>query len=56
MSSGAEVELKTGDLANDVIPVQQRGQSAVDVNAIRDYLEGRGTSDEGRVAQGDKRK
>ena len=36
----AEVELKTGVLANDVIPVQQRQQTEQDVHAIRDYLEG----------------
>jgi chromosome segregation ATPase len=40
----AEVELKTGTLANDVIPVQQRNQPKQDVNAIRDYLEGAKTT------------
>jgi septation ring formation regulator EzrA len=39
----AEVELKTGTLANDVIPVQERKQSRQDVHAIRDYLEGQST-------------
>jgi len=57
----AEVELKTSDLANDVIPVGERRSGAVDVNAIRDYLEGRTPSGEGqqkngegRVARGEK--
>ncbi len=36
----AEVELKTGALANDVIPVQERQRGKQDVNAIRSYLEG----------------
>ncbi|MCI0643072.1 MAG: hypothetical protein L0Y72_21510 [Gemmataceae bacterium] len=35
----AEVELKTGQLASDVIPVNQR-QAKMDLNAIRNYLEG----------------
>ncbi|HWY86675.1 MAG TPA: hypothetical protein VNX28_08120 [Gemmataceae bacterium] len=36
----AEVELKTGTFANDVIPVQERKQGTQDVHAIRAYLEG----------------
>jgi chromosome segregation ATPase len=39
----AEVEL-TGTLANDVIPVQERRQNRMDVQAIRAYLEGTTTT------------
>jgi chromosome segregation ATPase len=51
----AEVELKTSDLTNDVIPVGERRSGTVDVNAIRDYLEGRAPSGEGRLARGEKK-
>ncbi len=54
----AEVELKTSDLANDLIPVQERGPTVVDINAIREHLksgEGAKTSGEGRVARGEKK-
>lgn len=47
----AEVELKTGALANDAIPVMERGPATVDVSAIRDYLEGRTPSAEDNVAR-----
>ena len=40
----AEVELKTGTFANDVIPVQQRNQPKQDVQSIRAYLEGTATA------------
>jgi peptidoglycan hydrolase CwlO-like protein len=36
----AELELKTGTLANDTIPVQDRTPRRQDVRAIREYLEG----------------
>ena len=35
-----EVELTTGTLANDGIPVQERKQNRMEVKAIRAYLEG----------------
>jgi chromosome segregation ATPase len=49
----AEVELKTGDLANDVIPIGERRSTALDVNAIRDYLEGRTPAREGQQKSGE---
>jgi chromosome segregation ATPase len=40
----AEAELKTGTLANDVIPVQQRKPAVQDTASIRRYLEGSPTT------------
>jgi chromosome segregation ATPase len=39
----AEAEYKSGLLANDVIPVKERGQPVTDVQSIRNYLEGSST-------------
>jgi chromosome segregation ATPase len=40
----AEVEMRTGTLANDVIPVQERKRNRQDATAIREYLEGTTTT------------